>query len=401
MNYDIEWLFEKVYSKKENNPHYQLKFLSDWDCYSSTDNEFSELLNDAFLQAKEDTVRYQYSFEQFDIKEKICTHLKEINSLEYNPDFLTITPSATVSIYLTIEALKMLSIRRCLLISPAYFSFPKNLSPDYFDVIYYHLSFDNSFKLDLNEIKKLVKTQYIDCIILTDPVYSTGIEFSESCYEEIIEIANSLEIYLVIDYSLGGLLWNESSTRLMPSEKIRALKKCKKFCFIDSVSKRLFINGIKSSIIFGTYDIIDKIDKVSEGIYGAMNTVQIKLLSKVFEPNSNDVLVNRMKQFIDCAQKNLALIKTILPKEYSVVSVNSGFFTYLFNINNRIEQINTRRVAEFLLDTFGIIILTNDRLGFFSSNNFGIRVNLSQDFQLLVESVKQCCRLPLDGFYNT
>lgn len=400
MNYDIEWLFEKIYKIKSKNPDISLNFLSDWDCYTNSETVFSELIADLFEDAKKNVHKYHYSFEQFELKSLISETMQARYNLQIDRDNFTISPSATTSIYLCIKAIEKMGYKRGLLFTPAYFSLYKNLDISNIEIVYFHLLTENNYAINFEDVEKIIKEQEIDCLFLTDPIYSTGCSVTNELYRELLNLCNEYSILLVIDHSLGGLDWNIPHPTLMPFNKLKILKNFQKYIFIDSLPKRLFINGVKASLIFGSKEEIDKIDLEAEGVYGALNSIQVHLLKRVFNQDAYVILTSRIQSTMKQIENNYRLISKLLNYDYKINHPNSGFFVYALHEKKKIHEVNTMKYAEKLLEDNNIVVLTNDRLGSYKENNFGFRINLCQPYENISHSIIQCCRMSLDRFHN-
>src|ERR1700722_9682112 len=105
LDFDIEWLFEEVYRIRRAGQGTHLNFLSDWDVQSQDILEMKRMLAEIYLSASKHSFLYNYSFEQFSLKEQILDLLSKKHFLEIKEDGITITASATSSIYLVFEAL--------------------------------------------------------------------------------------------------------------------------------------------------------------------------------------------------------------------------------------------------------------------------------------------------------
>ena len=156
---------------------------------------------------------------------------------------------------------------------------------------------------------------------------------------------------------------------------------------------------MKFSLVFGNNQIIDKIDKIAESVYGALNSVQTEFLKAIFHESFENTLINRMKSAIQEIKKNYAMIKTIISAtDYFIPNCNTGYFTYLLHKNIKINEINSTNYLTYLLEEYGVVALTNDKLGFFNNDYLGVRLNLYNPIDELAVSISECCRVPLNTF---
>src|ERR1700722_12283933 len=178
MDRDIEWLFKEWYEVKKDKPNEEISFISNWDALGEDVYDFKILINEVYDQASKDSSKYNYSYEQFSLKEQIINFANEQYSLKILEQEITITPSSTTSIFMTTLALSELGVKRVLVITPTYFSTLESMKRGKNEVFYYHLKDSGNLIINFIELESILKEQYIDCIFLTDPIYSSGIEFT-------------------------------------------------------------------------------------------------------------------------------------------------------------------------------------------------------------------------------
>lgn len=400
MEHDIEWLFEEVYKIKREGVR-DIHFISDWDVQGEKDMEFSAILNEVYTKAGTNSLKYNYAYEQFSLKDQVLRLANTDRSLNLNEAEITITPSATISIYLTAQALYLLNIKRILIITPAYFSTHESFKKANSQVFYYHLNDKSGLSLNIDELESIIKQQFIQGIIITDPIYSSGIEFQLEEYNKLTEICNKYEIYCIVDYSLGGLHWHESKDFVLNTNKLKILKTCKKYLFIDTLSKRLLMNGIKFSIIFGDEVIIDAIDRISETVYGGLSAAQCLLIKELYEPNNKKLINTICKNNITITQETYRQINSLLlGTDFELVNTNSGYFSLINHKELTIEEIDTKRFSLTLLKEQNTLAICKDRFTYFQENKFGFRVNLNKKKDELIFPLSQCIGVDYSRFYK-
>ncbi len=378
MNTDIEWLFEEVYKIQFVNPNNQLFFLSDWDSEIQESTDFSDLLKESYNRACQRSFKYSFAYEQFNLKQEIAEFASSFYDLKIPLDCLTLMPTATQAIYLSIKALNNLGKKRYLVFSPAYFATINSLN-------------ETGSYIDYSKLEQIILHQFIDCIILTDPVFSAGIEFSNQDYENFSRIIEKFNIFLLVDYSLGGLHWNTNELAIFNYNKLRELLKTDNFLFIDSLSKRLQLNGIKFSLVLGSSSTIDEIDTLSENIYGGLNSIQVEIISKLYSHSSFNVILDMHKRHLNKIQANYRLIKTFLSDyPYTIAKSNSGSFTIIYHNNLTFNDIDTKSIILDFLRNDKIIVIPNNRFSYFDENQFGWRINLSKKPQELIPAIGKC-----------
>jgi aspartate/methionine/tyrosine aminotransferase len=395
MDLDIEWLFEEVYEQRRAVN--KLYFLSDWDSEAQEIEQIKGLIKNVHTTAASSSKQYKFSYEQFDIRESITNVIKETARLTISPDELSVTPNSTLSIFLVLNSLKKLGVKRVLLFTPAYFSLINSLKEIGLEVIYYHLKDDDNFSIDPDHIRDIIREQFIECMILTDPIYCAGVSITDATYTFLSAVCNENGIYLVIDYSLGGLNWIGSPESLLPSKKMEILLGTGKYCLIDSMPKKMLLNGLKFSVVFASYPIIDQIDKLSESLYGAMNSIQLELLKQVYNPTNQSILNQQHTINVDTVRDNYNLIKSqIKETEFRLYPTNTGFFSVLFSKKYRLKDIDTKKYLLNILREKKILCISTDRFAYFKENRFGVRVNLTKDPLELASSIDNLIRFHRD-----
>ncbi len=399
LDYDIEWLFTEVYRMKKAYPHHQINFLSDWDVEAKESVELKRILKKVFQQSAQNSFKYNYAYEQFNLK---IQFINSFNSeLGLKEEQMTITPSATTSIYLACKGLSLLNVNRILLITPAYFSVHESLNNLNGQIFYYNLKNNNSFRIDFTYLEYFIKEQFIQAIVLTDPVYSSGIEYLAEDYSLLIDICRKYKLYLVVDYSLGGLRWNYSSNFLSSYEKISILKSYNQFAFIDTLPKRLMLNGIKFSTIVGNEELIDKIDLASESIYGALNSVQCLLFQELYDPNNSEALNKICTENIKHVKSNYNMVNSLLiGTPFNLAPTNSGYFTIINHTDKSNDSIDVKKFSLSLLKENKILCLTTDRFGYHPENKFGFRINLNKPTDSLIIGIRETIGIDFSRFYK-
>jgi aspartate/methionine/tyrosine aminotransferase len=393
METDIEWLFEEIYKLRERIPEKDLFFVSDWDSDIESDNNFNEILNNAQSRSKSSFFKYSFAYEQFGLKSQILEFVRELYNLQINKYSVTITPSATQSIYLSLLALKRLNVNRYLVFTPAYFSTFESLKSNNSFIHYYHLLDSNGFSIDFVKLEEIIKQQYIECIILTDPVFSAGIEFADQEYKSLAGLAKLYNLYLIVDYSLGGLSWDIENLSVLNHNKLKALLSADKYIFIDSLSKRLLLNGIKFSLVFAHEDVIDNIDLAAEGIFGGLNSIQVETIRQLYMPENNQAILEMQKKQLNKIKANYNLINSLLKDHpFILAGSNSGIFTTVSSTKVTFSQVNTKELVLQLLTEDYLIIIPNNRFSYYPANKFGWRVNLAKNQSDILPALVKCVR---------
>jgi aspartate/methionine/tyrosine aminotransferase len=383
MDTNIEWLFEEVYKLRKERR--EINFLSDWDGESTSSAEMENFIKRVYSSSAQQSEKYIFSYEQFELKSKVAHALNAANNLTLTDDSISITPSATVSLFLAIQSFAALGIKRVLVLTPSYFSVHQALARSSCHVFYHHLLDTDEFSLRTEEIQQKIDEQEIDCIVFSDPVYSAGIEVRECDYQQLIFVCQKKQVMLVLDYSLGGLEWERNDGFLTPGIKLHELAQLDRFLFVDSLSKRLSLNGLKFSIAIGDEKIIDQIDRLAEGVYGGLNRPQLELIHRVYGMTSMKLFQLERERTVAKLQSNYRLLTTALKNSpFALYPSNSGFFSVIYDKEKFLKNVDTKRWALNLLQQHQLLVLPSDRLSFYKENHLGCRINLYKPIESLL-----------------
>lgn len=401
LDFNIEWLFEEAYRIKRDSTKKAPYFLSNWDVDGAKLAIVDKLVSEIHSNASTQSSLYNYSFEQFDLKDEIRGLLQNQFSVEIFESEITICPSATSSIYLVIESLAQLTNKRLLITTPIYFSVHESLRRQSFSTFFYHLNDHNNYKIDYHEFERIIIDQFIQVIYITDPIYSAGVGLSKSDYIVLTEICNRNGVYFIVDYCLGGLDWNKVNDFTFDSEKMNTIKSCNKFGLIDSLSKKLFLNGIKFSLVIGNEALINGIDLLSESVYGGLNSIQCHSIKKFYEHKNQTAIDILCLSNSSKIQDNYRLVSSyLIGTDFNISKANSGYFAVITHKKILAKQIDSRAFSLSLLQELNILVLTNDRLSFSSENHFGFRINLTNEIENLIFHIGECIGIDYSRFYK-
>lgn len=399
LDYNIEPLFERVFELRKVDKKTTLHFVSNWDNVTKDNATSVNFIREVYNSSSESSDKYLFAYEQFGLKAQILNYYQTLCDLYLDKTNIALTPGATQSINMLSKALTMLDRKRVLLLTPTYFATYYSLLDNGVYLSYYHLKDEHNYRIDFDSLKAIVTEQFINTIILTDPVYSSGIDCPVEDYKLLIELCSVHDIALIVDSSLGGLLWATEEGMLIPTRKLQLLKGLKDYAFVDSITKRLSLNGIKFSVLIGSESVIDKVDTVAESVYGGLSSVQCELMRKLYSPESLDFIRRRYKETIDRVKANNRVITSLLiDSDFELSKANSGYFATLNHKYYRLNEIDTEKVSLSLLNAHATIAITKDKLSYFGTNRFGFRVNLCQEQSELLLGVSQCIRINYEGF---
>ena len=222
-----------------------------------------------------------------------------------------IGPNASLMLTTALIALKDIGIKNVLIILPVYFSIPQILRILDIKYIKYNTIFPK-YRLDLEDIKSILQETSVDAVIITDPFYGSGINVPLNFYDMLIDYLNEHDIYLIVDYARGAMKWDSNASLLFDFPLYNILQKANNYILIESISKRIFVNGFKNSLLFSNYNIIQKIRKLGDCFIGSMSAAQMEFLNNLYSIANIEIINDIIKKNISKAKKHFELIKTLL-----------------------------------------------------------------------------------------
>jgi aspartate/methionine/tyrosine aminotransferase len=389
MEYSLSWL-EKEYLTYVNNQSNKPFFLSDYNVNTKRIAYPENIIKTAFLASEKKSNYYSYVDGNDSIKGHILRQLRNYDNTSLTFENIAINLNSTNSIYLTLVSLEKLNHERFLVVTPTYYTVLDTLKQLKKDITYFHLLDEENFEIDIELLRNTLISQYIEVLVITDPIYSAGIELTNCDVTSIVNVCNELDICLMYDYTLGGNLWGDYNY-LMNWNKYVEITKLNKFIIIDSLSKKLFINGIKHSYIIASSCLVEEIEDLFYSVSGGFCNVQIELFSELFKPQNSNVLSVILNENAQIAARNFRLLRSLLADtNYMVYPTNSGYFTILTIKDKKIKDVDVQMITKHLLHQYDIYAYPNTTLSYYLENKFGFRVNLLSEFITEIPSLVEC-----------
>ena len=347
-------------------------FLSDWDA-SFSEISFPSL---DFGFSYEEAQKYYYWTDEMNNKNSFQKYIFDKYNYNLQLDRFALSNNGTSSLFLAMMTLYELGVKNILVFSPAYFTLLNILDTFNFHFFEYKMPLEIT-SIDYEDIKNIIKNNNIDAMVLTNPLFGTGVEINEQIVKELAQLANIHDIWFLMDYIYGGMPWNTSNKQIyiFNFTMYQAISKAEKYIFIESISKRLFLNGTKFSFVFSNPRMIRRILRLSIFSIGSMSVVQAKLSNRVYEPTSERGIIMHIEDNLNIAKHNFDMIKTILSDTSAkITKTNCGYFTLVSMPNNQLA--NDMDIAVKLIKRYGIMTTPHSRYLYVEPNYYSFRVNL-------------------------
>lgn len=363
-------------------------FISDWDSSVNIISRPKTILEYSLKKSLENMDKYFFIEDDFG-KDSVIKFFNNFNVALDKNSFL-IGPNASLMLTTALIALKDVGIKNVLIILPVYFSIPQILRILDIKYIQYDTTFPE-YQLNFEEVKTLLKENPIDAIFITDPFYGSGINISLNFYNMLIKYLNETNIYLIVDYARGAMKWDYNTiTHIFDFQLYNTLKKANNYILIESISKRLFVNGFKNSLLFSNYNIIQRIRKLGDCFIGSMSAGQMEFLNNLYSI-SNIISVNEMiKKNISNAQKHFELIKTLLLGTDILYTIpTDGNYVLIGLPKKHYENTADINIFKKILYNLDIYTLPQSLYAHEDMNYYIFRVNLLIDIDILTIALQK------------
>lgn len=367
-------------------------FLSTWD---KDDGylEFSDtIIRPAIMRYPVLKNKYYFSDELLECKRTLIAD-SVIPISENNLKNIGIFANGTSAAMLALMSIKeKVSSIRAILISPTYFTYIKVLHDLNSEIYFFPIKIkESSIHLPIDSIEECLERNNINLVILTIPLFGVGLSPHE---DKIIELSSILErskCYFLIDYLYGGMEWSKDN----PIENLLLWNLCLNnpyVIFIESLCKRVFLNGIKSAVVGASAEIILQMELKSVYLTGSLSYVQVELLKELYSGENRDFIENQIKLNIDFFRQNYELLNTKCRNtQIQLFPCNEGYFCLAKLLNLSGE--NGIETAVNILRHSNVMTIPHDRYLFSPSGKYTFRINLSIKKETLFAGIDQLLKL--------
>jgi len=384
--FEMEKSFYQKHQKKPYSP-------SDWEFDYTKILLPSTSLTKTIVGSRKNFSKYLYIYNQEYLKSLIVERL-EIKDERLKK--ITITPSSTAALFLITKAISKLKKQRCLIVTPFYFSIDKSLKDGSCEIFYYHLTPENNYIISKSRIQKIIRNQYIDLLIITDPIYSLGISINNQTIKIIANICNEENVTLFLDYTLGGMEWAKETYQLLDLEKLRSVSRAKEFIFNCSPSKLMFLNGIKFALTFCSKDLVEKIEEISDYTIASFCSTQVSLINALF--------MTEWDEISECISHNVRLFSNTfklvkscaIGTGFKIARPDSGFYTMAQLDGLKFEKSDIIQVLKKILFEKQVFVLPSSEFSFYFDRQFSFRINLSKDPSNLIPNLIEVFNFDFD-----
>ncbi|MDR2024146.1 MAG: aminotransferase class I/II-fold pyridoxal phosphate-dependent enzyme [Hungatella sp.] len=325
---------------------------------------------------------YVFSDELEEVKRKNAFHFTD-GSFTIDASQFAVITNGTSGTYLALNAIrKKVKHIRALLISPVYFTYIRVLQDFHADMFYLQANIKSDDLLSIDILEKEIIKNDINLLILNDPLFGSGLSLSLKLYEQIGDVCEKYKSFFLIDYIYGGMEWSQS-TELQNYPLIQFTVQRKRVILVESLCKRVFLNGIKSSTVFSSSEIIADIEKSATSITGSMTYVQLEMFKELYKNENNNMIkeiISKTKKY--CSETYELVQRLIRDTGFDLLTCRSGNFCIMGIPKNVLKFSGIEAAVKILKDT-NVLVLPHDRYLLLSDDFFYFRINIAMEHSLI------------------
>jgi len=352
--------------------------LSDWNCGRFDPETPVSLLEEAFTYAVETFTTYTETSITLQLGDAILADLHSNPESCFNANSaLHLYGNATQALFASIYAIReSVQNLKFLVVHPSYYANHDSLKALQVPYHEYWRTLSVNGHVDLNNLRLFKEKNEFNAILITDPMYSTGIELTDENLKEILDFAETHDIWIIIDSSFSGLSWENPKKRWLDFIKIgrNGYKKC---LVVDSPSKRLFTNNLKIGMVHCDKSVSHHLEKFSDSFVGNITGIQHNFFKRVFIQANKEkieaICTNNTRKIIDNYEYLLSIAHG--SSHIYFIRPDAGFHTMIFFKGLQTGTFNSMSFCEGLVNQGVFALPTNDYY-YASSDPFGVRINL-------------------------
>ncbi|MCM1297481.1 MAG: pyridoxal phosphate-dependent aminotransferase [Muribaculaceae bacterium] len=361
-------------------------FLSDWNA------ELEKVMYPSFdlgkeLYNKSAIGNYHYWTDELNYKSHFQQCFQDLFHAKLSNDNFLIGNNGSSAIMLSLMALKELGIDKILAFTPIYYSVIKLFEMLDYQMYRFDLKIENDFEINVEQLEDEIVRNNIEAIYITDPIFSSGIEISPKIYNKICDLCRKHNTWIVIDYIYGGMNWN-ANNYIISNKITHIINNFSNYIVIESIAKRLFINGIKTATVFSTPQIIKKISRLSIYTVGSMCCLQLHMLREIYNTKNANVINSVIKENIIEASKRFNQVLSFTRGKNCIISPCNCSYFFLMGIPypHKVEDMN---YAINILNQTGVLTVPHSRYLLSNNQYYIFRINLLINKQDLFEGLSK------------
>lgn len=362
-------------------------FLSDWDSdYNSVKMPALSFSSSELSKIQ----KYYFWTDEEKYKEYVKAFLHMQHNYVINDNNFTISSNGSASLMIALTALHESGKNNALVVTPVYFSVLNLLDELNYNVAQYNLSMVDNFAINIKRLEDMIMQKHIDTLILTNPPFGTGVEIEVKTIYAVANICNKWDVCLVMDYIYGGLPWytKEKCDYILSVPVLRAVSSSEQYIFIESISKRLFLNGAKFALVFSSQKIMKRLLRLSVFMVGSMSEQQVNLIPQIYSFPNWVAIAELISDNAAMASARFGLLQSAVKgTQIKLSEANCGYFV-LASMPITTAQTETD-YALSILNKFGVLTTPHSRYLFCEPHYYSFRINLLLSKENLIEGISR------------
>lgn len=381
-NYDtcIEDLIEKA--------NEETIFLSDWDKSENILDFPDSIISAASNRYHSYKNFYVFSDELQEVKKEFEKCFSD-GTYSIDSSNFAIVSNGTAASFLALHAVqKKLTHIKALLISPVYFTYIRVLQDFQADIFYLEADMKKKELLPMEAIEQEIRENNINLLIINDPLFGSGISISLEQYQQLGALCKKYNSYFYIDYIYGGMAWSQKP-ELQNYALIKYVMENDHVILTESLCKRVFLNGIKSGMVFSNAELIDDIEKSATSITGSMAYVQLEMFKELHKKENVDKIKELIGQTRKYCSETYQMLQDMLKgTKFDLLPCDSGNFC-MVGVPKSSLQLCGNEASAKIIDETNVLVLPHDRYLISSDKFFYFRVNLAIEHTIIRAGVEK------------
>lgn len=369
-------------------------FISNWDKDYNILNFDTNIIEKSVHQRSHQNT-YIMSKNMCEVKEKIINFFSK-NNIKLCPNNFTIVSNGTCAATISILNLFQKQVSKFLCIGPIYFTYVQLLNILKKQLFYWDIDLFEKPSVDLYNLERELLSNDIKCIILIQPFLGSGVDFELSYIKKILSLCEKNKIYLIIDLIYGNMDWN-THNHLHNFELVK-LVTASNYCILyESISKRIFLNGIKNSIIYSNANIIGQINRDSEICLGSMSYIQESLLDVIYRPKNLITTNSKITASLSYASNNYYLLQTLLINtDFQICDTTNGYFTLVAIPKKYFQHSDDKEITHEIFQKCNVLTIPHSRYYYNKQDYYCFRINLVLDTKDIIVAMQRILNICLN-----
>ena len=387
--YDTQVHMDRIRSAAQKK---ETTFLSGWtkgDNNCNFDNEF-------LLKSIGDLSNVNKYVHGDKAKKEITRYLNYRN-IPIEEKNMRICSNGTLAMFLSLLEAKEQSIKNILFIGPIFFSYYNIAKDCKYNVYNYSIDFFRDLPKNItNEVSAFLSNNNISCVIITQPFFGVGQNLSLREMKLLMKECSEKGVLFILDNVYGNMDW-EHTGDFVSCELVHEAINHSNCLVIESITKNLFLNGLKSAVIFGCDE---RIRSIQDNVYfyaGTITCVQDEFLYQIFKPENENRILRFIHEGLDYAKDNYYMTKSMFEKVdkslVKLVKTDSGYFCLAGISKKLFKSENDNDIAWEIHENTDILTLPHSRYYCTSEDFYIFRINLSLDKESIKHSILSLCNM--------